>query len=158
MADDETGALIERIDLLESRLAILDLEGSYSRTWDVGDAAGWSELFTEDGVFVVAAVGRKPEQRIVGRSSLEEMCRNFTAKITGLHLLHLPELTVEADRASSRLHFEFRSVRRDIPNYSQDTSMSGYYDTTYRREDNRWRIALRREVAVAVTRSEFHDI
>jgi hypothetical protein len=158
MADDETGALIERIGLLESRLAIFDLEGSYSRTWDLGDAAGWSELFTEDGVFVVAAVGRKPEQRIVGRSSLEEMCRNFTAKITGLHLLHLPELTVERDEASSRLHFEFRSVRRDIPDYSQETSMSGYYDTSYRRETNGWRIALRREVAVTLTRSEFYDI
>jgi hypothetical protein len=156
MADDETGGLIERVALLESRLAILDLEGSYSRTWDV--AAGWSELFTEDGVFVVAALGRKPEQRIVGRSSLEEMCRNFTAKITGLHLLHLPELTVEGDQASSRLHFEFRSVRRDIPDYSQETSMSGYYDTTYRREGNRWRIALRREVAVTLTRREFYDI
>jgi hypothetical protein len=158
MADDEIAALTERLTLLESRLAILDLEGSYSRTWDVGDGVGWSGLFTEDGIFEVAAVGGKPAERIVGRASLEAMCRNFTAKVTGLHLLHLPELTVEADRASSRLHFEFRSVRRDTPDHTLQTSVSGYYDTTYRRESSGWRIALRHEVAVSRQRSAFYDI
>jgi hypothetical protein len=158
MANDDAASLTERLELLESRLAILDLEGSYSRTWDVGDAAGWSALFTEDGVFEVAAVGRRPAERIVGRAALEAMCRNFTAKVTGLHLLHLPELTVEADRASSRLHFEFHSVRRDTPDHTLQTSVSGYYDTEYRREVGGWRMALRHEVAVTRKRSDFYDI
>jgi uncharacterized protein (TIGR02246 family) len=158
MASDETAALIERLTVVESRLAILDLEGAYSKTWDVGDAVGWAGLFTEDGVFEVGAVGGKPAERIAGRAALEVMCRNFTAKVTGLHLLHLPELTLDGDTASSRLHFEFRSVRRDTPDHTVQTHVSGYYDTTYRREDAGWRIALRHEVAVTRQRTAFYDI
>jgi ketosteroid isomerase-like protein len=150
--------LEKHLEALDSRLEILDLEGRYSRTWDTADAAGWAGLFTDDGAFEVAAVGREPRQRFEGREALEKMCRDFTAVISGLHLLHLPEITVDGERASSRIHFEFRSIRRDAPDLTQQTSVSGYYATTYRRTEAGWRIALREEKAVSRARAVFYDL
>ena len=36
-------------DAIADRLAILQLEADYARTWDTRDAAGWAGLFTDDG-------------------------------------------------------------------------------------------------------------
>lgn len=47
---EETGAL------MEDHLALLNLEGEYARTWDTGDAEGWSSLC------VLVSSGRTPER------------------------------------------------------------------------------------------------
>lgn len=154
MSDDARS----RLAALEARLDIIDLEGRYSRTWDTGDAPGWAALFTQDGVFAIAPVGGDPAQRIEGHEALERMCRDYTAMVTGLHLLHLPEIQVDRDAASSRIHFEFRSVRRDAPDATQQASVAGYYETTYRKTAEGWRIAERREKAVSRQRIMFFDI
>ena len=147
-----------RLAALESRLELLDLEGRYSRTWDTADAVGWAGCFTEDGVFSLASVRGEPSRRFEGREALERMCRDFTAQVTGLHLLHLPELSLAGDEATSRIHFEFRSVRRDAPDATQQASVSGYYQTTYRRTAEGWRIHERHEKAVTRQRVVFFDV
>ena len=80
---------------LEAQLAILNLEGEYARTWDIGDAEGWASLFTEDGVFEMAAVGKRPLQRYEGRSALANFCRTINASYQGLHLMHVPSLSID---------------------------------------------------------------
>jgi uncharacterized protein (TIGR02246 family) len=155
MGDDE---LLARLVAVEAQLEIRDLEGRYSRTWDTADAVGWAGLFTDDGVFAIAAAGGEPAQRFEGRQALERMCRDYTAMITGLHLLHVPEVRVETDVAHSHIHFEFRSVRRDTPDATMQASVAGYYDTTYRRTPAGWRIAVRNEKAVTRHRAVFFDL
>jgi ketosteroid isomerase-like protein len=150
--------LERRLDAADSRFEILDVEGRYSRTWDAGAAAEWADLFTEDGIFEIAAVGGEPSQRVEGRAALEQMCRDFTAVVTGLHLLHLPEISVRGDVATSRIHFEFRSVRRDAKDHTQQASVSGYYETSYRRTHAGWRIVHRVEKAVSRQRAIFYDL
>ena len=151
-------ALERRVEVADSRFEILDLEGRYSRTWDIGAADDWADLFTDDGVFEIAAVGGEPSQRVEGRVALQKMCRDFTAVVSGLHLLHLPEISVHDGVANSRIHFEFRSVRRDAKDLTQQASVSGYYETTYRRMHAGWRIAYRREKAVSRQRAVFYDL
>jgi hypothetical protein len=152
-------AELERlVKVLDARQEILDLEGRYSTTWDTGNAAEWANLFTDDGFFEIVGVGGDPGQRIEGRAALEQMCRDFTSVVTGLHLLHLPEITLSGDSASSRIHFEFRSVRRDAADLTQQASVSGYYETTYRWTVAGWRIATRREKAVHRQRAIFYDL
>jgi SnoaL-like domain len=148
----------QRLEALDARFEILDIEGRYSRTWDTGDAAGWAELFTDAGAFEIIGVGGEPEQRFEGRAALEQMCRNFTKTTTGLHLLHLPEIIANGDNARSRIHFEFRSVRRDAADLTQQANVAGYYDTIYERTDEGWRIAIRREKVVKRERVVFYDL
>lgn len=143
---------------MDARFEILDVEGRYSRTWDTGDAPGWANLFTDDGVFEIVGVGGERGQRIEGQAALEQMCRDFTRVVTGLHLLHLPEILVSGATANSRIHFEFRSVRRDAADLTQQASVSGYYETTYQRTEAGWRIAHRREKAVHRQRAVFYDL
>jgi hypothetical protein len=156
--DGRIAALERRLKVMDARLEIFDLEGRYSRTWDLGNAADWANLFTDDGVFEVVGVGGEDTHRVVGRAALEQMCRDFTARITGLHLLHLPEMTLNGESASSRIHFEFRSIRRDAADLTQQANVSGYYDTTYQWTSAGWRIAYRREKAVNRQRAVFYDL
>jgi hypothetical protein len=156
--DVSLSAVLGRLELAEARLELYDLEGRYARTWDTADAEAWAALFTEDGVFEAAAVGGEPGRAIRGHDELEALCRHYTGSVTGLHLLHLPELTVDGDRATSRLHFDFRSVRRSSPDATGLAEVSGYYDTTYARGPSGWRILYRFEKAVARSRAVFFDL
>jgi len=150
--------LARRLEVAEARLAVYDLEGSYARAWDTADAAGWAALFTEDGLFETAAVGDEPGRAFRGRAELEGICRQYTGSVTGLHLLGLPQVTVDGDRATSRLHFGFRSVRRSSPDATGLAEVSGYYDTTYARGPSGWRIARRYEKAVTRSRAVFFEL
>jgi hypothetical protein len=153
-----TDELLARVEALEARLEILDLEGRYAYRWDTADPVGWADLFTEDGSFAMAPSGGEPGARFEGKEELERFCRDYTATVTGLHLMHLPALNVDGDRAVGHLHVEFRSVRRDTPNATQQASVSGYYDTTYRKTTDGWRIAERVEKPVTRQRTVYFDI
>lgn len=158
MAADPVELLAARLALTEARLDLYGLEGRYARTWDTGDAQGWADLFTDEGVFEMAAVGGDPGQRVEGRAALAAFCTEYTATVTGLHLLHLPEFSLEGNKATSRLHFEFRAVLRRAPDLTQQSSVAGYYDTTYVLYQAGWRIARRFEKAVTRQRAVFYDL
>jgi len=158
MAADPVELLAARLALTEARLDLYGLEGRYARTWDTGDAAGWADLFTDEGVFEMAATGGEPGRRVEGRTALAAFCAEYTGTVTGLHLLHLPEFTLEGNRATSRLHFEFRAVLRSAPDLTQQSSVAGYYDTTYVLYATGWRITHRFEKAVTRQRAVFYDL
>ncbi|GAA4485504.1 hypothetical protein GCM10023094_40430 [Rhodococcus olei] len=151
-----TGSVEERLTAVEDTLAILRLEGAYSPSWDSGDARAWAELFCEDGVFEVVAVGDAPALTIRGRDELRRFCAEFTAHTTGIHLLNTPAIAVDGDTASARVHFEFRS------GFQSDTEtrhahVAGHYTVEYRRTPEGWRISRRREQAVRRDRGFFHS-
>jgi len=120
-----------RIRAMEDRLAILELEGLYARFFDDHDGAAWAALFTPDGVY------RSRERRsdlstgtsVRGRESLHAFCND--APYTGIHLMHLPQISIDGDRARSRVHMEwFGSF--DTPG-SSSKRLVGYYDVEYMR-------------------------
>jgi uncharacterized protein (TIGR02246 family) len=147
-----------RIDELEARLAIIDLEGTYARTWDTADAAGWAGCFTPDGAFVLLAVGSRPEKRIAGHDALAAFCRAVNEVHTGLHLMHLPQLRVDGDRATGRVHFEFKSVVRADPKVTTHHVTLGWYDVAYVRTPDGWRMHERLEQGVASEDRTFFDV
>lgn len=128
-----------RLQAIEDRLALLELEGAYARTFDSRDGDAWAALFTEDGVY--QARGLTPGDRGApkGRTALADWCTN--APYDGLHLMHVPQLNIDGDDASARVHLEFRGTFHREGNPT--VSMSGYYDVRYRRVDGRWLIAHR---------------
>lgn len=140
----------QRLRALEDRLEIIELEASYARSFDEHDGAGWSALFTEDGVYQSRPVGdAAPVTFVQGSAALEEYCRE--APFDGIHLLHLPQLSIQGDTATARIHLQFHgSWGTDAG--APRLSMQGYYDVAYRRVEGHWRIAHR--VTTAFSREQ----
>jgi uncharacterized protein (TIGR02246 family) len=137
---------------------ISSLEGEYARAWDAADSEGWAAVYTEDGVFEVAAVGGRPVERFEGRAALRALCERYNAQYEGLHLMHVARLIVDGDDATGRLHFEFTANTRPGITPSVRRQNNGYYEVTYRRVDGRWLMALRVETTVSETISRFFGV
>jgi hypothetical protein len=141
------------LDDVAHRLAILQLEAEYARTWDSQDADGWAACFTEDGAFEMGSVpGGLPAMRFAGRAELTEFCRLGSGRYEGIHLLSAPSLTFDSTsnggspRAWGWVHFSYHDRDRKTDVVRQ---VVGVYAVTYvRGDDGAWRMALRREQAV----------
>jgi uncharacterized protein (TIGR02246 family) len=136
MADDDLAA---RLAAVEDRLAIIDLEAAYARAFDSRDGKAWAALFTPDGVYQARGASPSQGNYVTGRADLAEFCTK--APFDGIHLLHLPQVSLDGDTASSRLHLEF--VASFHADGSPSTRMVGYYDVRYVRCDGRWLIEHR---------------
>ncbi|MSQ25842.1 MAG: nuclear transport factor 2 family protein [Dehalococcoidia bacterium] len=138
-------ALEQRVRELEATLAIMRLEASYARTWDTGDGAGWANLFTATGVFEVFDSGADKPLAVKGRKALAAFCLEVNAQRTILHLMNLPEITVDGDTARARVTFESKTVRRAKVNDTLIGGAAGYYEVRYRRTKDGWRMERRSE-------------
>jgi len=129
----------DRLLALEDRLAILDLEGAYARAFDSHDGAAWAALFTVDGVYQARGLAPGDAGHHRGRAALAEFCTH--APFDGLHLMHVPEVTIDGDTARARVHLVFVGTfhREGDPTLS----MAGFYDVRYARLDGRWYIRHR---------------
>ncbi|MBV7551490.1 nuclear transport factor 2 family protein [Pseudomonas sp. PDM28] len=158
MKDQTLAALEVRLAEVEARLAIIDLEAEYARSWDAGDGDGWAALFTSDGVLDLAPVGAQKRQIITGSAKLSAFCRDIDAFYKGLHFMHLPRIQLIGDRAYSRLHFQWIGLFRPNANYNGQRSAAGYYDVTYHRVNGRWLIKHRLDKAVSGQTVENFDL
>jgi hypothetical protein len=138
-------ALLARVRDLEATLEIIRLEAEYARTWDTADCDGWAAVFSDHGVFEIVAVGGRPASRVSGRASLTDYCREFNATTRGIHLLHLPRISVAGDTARADLYFEYRYVRIQAPLETIAGITAGHYEVTYRRFLESWRMEHRIE-------------
>jgi hypothetical protein len=148
MPDDDLEA---RVRQLEDRLTIIELEGTYARTFDEHRGDDWAALFTEEGVYQArgaldgqtrVTVRDVEVPRLVrGRVDLARFCSS--APFDGIHFLHLPQITFgSGDRAKSRVHFESLTSFDDVGNPFSRTM--GYYDVSYvRANDGAWLIERR---------------
>lgn len=145
-----TSSIEQRLRAVEDRLEIIELEAEYARSFDEHDGAGWSSLFTFDGVYQSRPIGDAPPVTFVqGRAALHGYCRD--APFAGIHFLHLPQLSFDGDHATARIHLEFHG------DFAEDAgaprlAMRGYYDVAYRRVDDQWLIAHR--VTTAFSREQ----
>lgn len=136
-------------DDVEDRLAILQVEAEYARTWDTRDAAGWAALFTEDGAFELGGLGDDPSYRFSGRDRLTRFCEKVSGRQEGIHLLGAPSLSFDGDdTARGWVHFQYFDRNRET---DRRRHVVGVYAVTYVRcADGRWRMRLRREQPVAI--------
>jgi hypothetical protein len=142
-------------DEVADRLALLQLEAEYARTWDTQDASGWAACFTDDGAFEMGSVGDAAAvMRFSGTAELTEFCRRGSGRYEGIHLLSAPALTFDegTPRAWGWVHFSYFDRDRKTGAVRQ---VVGVYAVTYARTDAGWRMARRREQAV-MTDGAFH--
>lgn len=153
----DSQALIHRLNNLEARNEITDLEGRYARTWDSGDGPGWADVFTDDGVWVAVRAGtQSPHREARGRAELEAMCIQYATFLTGLHFLHISELEIAGDRARSLVYLDYRGVARP-PGEDEviHKTVSGYYLVQYLRTERGWLMAHREEHLVAFSSTTY---
>lgn len=129
------------------RLAILQIEADYARTWDCRDAEGWAALFTEDGAFELGGFDGDPSYRFEGRERLTRFCHKVSARQEGIHLLATPSLTFDGDTARGWVHFQYFDRNRETDVRRQ---VLGVYAVTYVRSGDGWRMRRRREQPVAI--------
>jgi SnoaL-like domain len=132
-----------RLRTVEDRLAIIDLEGTYARLFDSRRGAEWAALFVPEGSYQVrTSLGPSDEPgRVVrGHEALTRMCNDVP--VSGIHLLNVPQVTIDGDRATSRVHFSFHSQEARHGTV-QHRSIIGYYDVAYQRIDGHWLIERR---------------
>jgi hypothetical protein len=131
-----------RVRSLEDRLAIFQLEGAYSTTYDGGHGEQWAALFTEDGIYQGRRLDQMPEQNFVqGRKALAAFCNSNTLQC--IHYLNMPDLSVEGDEARGRVNFKFRGFSVGTFGRVGVTEAEGYYDVAYKRTETGWRIRRR---------------
>lgn len=111
--------------------------------WDLGTPRQWAEVFAEDGVFEMLAIGQTPHLRIEGRAALEAFCAQIRQDWSGLHYMQSPRLRIDGDRAESVIFFEFRHVMR-TPTHIRQGVTAGHYRTRYLRTSAGWRIRTNR--------------
>ncbi len=158
MNDDRLSSLEARLADAEARLAIMDLEAEYARSWDAGDADGWAAVFSEDGVFDMAGVGTQPRLVYTGTSELAAFCREIDSIYKGLHFMHLPRIKLTGDTAYGRLHFQWIGLFNPNIHFHGQRQAAGYYDVTYRRINGQWRIQHRMEKAITGQTTEIFDV
>lgn len=143
----ERSSLEERLVLLEDRMALLELEGAYAATYDRRDGDAWAALFTEDGIYQGRRFeGMEDLNYVQGRAALAEFCR--TSPVEGVHYLHVPQHSIDGDHAQGRLAFQARGMSVDAHGRVSLTQADGYYDVSYRRTEEGWRIRQRFTVYV----------
>ena len=122
------------------RLAIEQLEARYCRSFDERNADAWAALFTPTGRYRTRGAPPGGDEsgavHLVGREALATFCR--AAPFSGVHLLHVADLTLDGDAATGRIHYEHVGAFEGRTGLSRSV---GYYDVRYERIGGRWLIA-----------------
>lgn len=147
-----------RLQLIEDRVAITDLEADYAAHWDFGRPRQWAELFTEDGVFEMLAAGSMQPFKAVGHAELQGFSETIIKNWKGVHFMHPPRLRLQGDQASALIFFEYRHVMRQDNGHTRQGVVAGYYHVDYLRTPQGWRMQRRVEQALFDDTSDSFDL
>ncbi|MCP1198357.1 nuclear transport factor 2 family protein [Notoacmeibacter sp. MSK16QG-6] len=128
------GRIEERLDAIESWLAIGELRARYCHLLDDRNWDAFADLFTEDGEFDGLA-------RVQGRA---EIHRFFSTTVERLaegfwHFCTNASIDLNGDEASGRISMQYLSVKNGTSFVS-----AGHYDDELVRSAGQWRFRRRR--------------
>ena len=130
-----------RLRKVEDQLELLRLEGAYAFFFDRREDEAWAALFAEDGVYTRRPLaGMGAPVLIQGRANLAKYCKSN--RVSCVHMLHLPHFVIDGDTATSRVFVQYRGKVIEQGPRTQTASI-GYYDVSYRRTGEGWRIHCR---------------
>ena len=124
---------------LEDRFAILDLCSVYNYTVDQGDAPGWADTFTPDGIF------SGPAGHAEGRDGLISFAHGLAEQFPGgMHFTDNHLFDVVGGEVHHKCFLDFKIPSSDG---SVATMLLGYEDVIVRHEGE-WRFKRRDVVSV----------
>ena len=129
----------------EDRIAILELIATYGYMWDGKDADGWSNLFTEDGIWELynhgelAVRGQTPSE--LRRMSAE----NFAGRIAGVQTRHHHNSTVFVELGADQARAESLCLvtHQRADEVAPRVVFSVAYDDTFLKTASGWKFARR---------------
>jgi hypothetical protein len=133
---------------LEDKLAIQEVIGKYSYTYDAQDAEGFAALFTEDAVWELFAAGAThPTIRLESRAAiygwamqrLHERRSRFTSRHYQSNTI-FETLTAESARTRTMLLVTHQDVTEAAPR----PTASGMYHDQWRKTPGGWQLVHRR--------------
>ena len=132
---------------LEDVFAIEQVIGVYSYTWDSGDVDGWTEVFTEDGIWDSHRKDEvEPRTHLAGRERLREFASDsFSGRLAGIQPRHYQTntlflgLTDDTARTRTMTQVTWLPAGEMIPSIK----WSGVYVDTWRKTHAGWKIAQR---------------
>jgi len=134
---DVLDALLQRLDVLESKEAITGLMVSYMAATDATSDKGAkvARLFTEDGRWQSVGPHGNPDWAAVGREALTtKFDRNVDRMPFSAHFVTNPAIELDGDEARGRfMYFQACTYRGDQPLW-----IAGSYDNEFRRVDGQW--------------------
>jgi uncharacterized protein (TIGR02246 family) len=89
--------------------------------WIAGDAAGFADLFTEDGEFIV------PGDRWVGRESIRKIAAEFAADYSEVDI-EIQRLIIDGDQAVVEWHWEDKQTASGEHNKADDAIVVDFRD------------------------------
>lgn len=130
----------------EDMQAIQQQVARYSYTFDSGDAEGWAEVFTEDGLWEFYAAGATtPATRLEGRDALRGFCQQrFSERREGVTSYHhqsgviFDELTADSARVRTMLILTIQ-----LPSEAPRLYLTGVYEDEWVKTPQGWRIKYR---------------
>lgn len=137
---------------IDTRLALLELEDTFAKSWDSGDAERHASLYTDNAVLEMEAAGPLPASTICGRDTLGDFCSVNSRNYPGLHLLDISSFNLRhrGNVATGSVKFEFCFFSEpdnaqqglDQPKDSLQ-HVTGIYHSTYIYSKKQWHIQRR---------------
>jgi SnoaL-like domain len=128
--------LEQRVRELTDREEIRELIARYAHRVAHGESN--ADLFTDDGVFIVRIPGR-PVQETSGREKINKMYKEaVNPPGHSLPMIHNYLISISDDEATGLCSNELRTTEN-----GRSIIASGYYEDRYRRDNGRWRFAVR---------------
>jgi hypothetical protein len=143
---------------IDTRLALLELEDTFAKSWDSGDAERHASLYTDNGILEMEAAGPLPANTIHGRKTLGDFCLKNSRNYPGLHMLDISsfDLRRRGNIATGSVKFEFcffaddtscdqNASNDELAMQPQDSlqHVTGIYHTTYIYSKKQWHIQRR---------------
>jgi SnoaL-like domain len=128
--------LEQKVQELTDREEIRELIARYAHRVAHGESN--ADLFTDNGVFIVRIPGR-PVQETGGREKINKMYKEAGNRPGhSLPMIHNYLISISDDEATGLCSNELRTTEN-----GRSIIASGYYEDKYRRENGRWRFAMR---------------
>jgi hypothetical protein len=125
---------------------IKTLKARYFRLMDARDWEHWSDVFTEDCEMILEG---DPPVILTGREAIVDSARRNLESRVGMHLGHMPEISIDSETAASG-RWTLLACSRPAPAASADdpaprmVSFGNYVDGYSRGDDGAWRITTTR--------------
>ena len=141
----ELRVLLARVTRLEDERAIIETLHRYGQAADDGDDQAWSNLFTEEGVFICLDRDENVLLREQGRPALAQWLRLFRANEVRLtrHCVLAPVVLIEGERALVKSYLTRISENADPYAPPFLLLMGKYRDEMIKQSDGQWRFAQR---------------
>lgn len=131
---------MDRLGVLEDRLAIQDLMTRYARMVDERDWARMDDVFAPEATIDYRSTGGQAGPY---RQTLEWLHRALEPWPLNLHFITNLSVTLDGDRATSRCYFHAPMGRATEGDGQLVITNAGYYDDELVRTEVGWRIAAR---------------